>query len=206
MTDRYDISEHPEGQFEPGSDKLVLSNKLGVTEPHEMANIELMLLARIQNLIPDIVTEDQALTADDLCEWHRRWLGNVYSWAGKVRSVNIGKDGFLFATAAQIPRLLERFDKDVLSIHTPCVGMTDVALVNAIAVTHIEFILIHPFREGNGRLSRLLANTMAMQAGMPELDFTLWDENKESYFAAIQHGLTDYEPMKALVRQVLFEP
>ena len=44
---------------------------------------------------------------------------------------------------------------------------------------------------------------MAMQAGKPELDFSAWDEQKESYFSAIQAGLDDYEPMKALVKQVL---
>lgn len=44
---------------------------------------------------------------------------------------------------------------------------------------------------------------MAMQAGKPELDFSEWDEKKERYFLAIQAGLDDFEPMKALVRLVL---
>ena len=70
-----------------------------------------------------------------------------------------------------------------------------------IAVVHIELILIHPFREVNGRLSRLLANVMALQAGWPELDYTPWDEYKTDYFAAIQAGLSDHEPMKGLVRE-----
>ena len=72
-----------------------------------------------------------------------------------------------------------------------------------IANVHIELILIHPFREGNGRISRLLANVMAMQAGKPELDFSAWDKQKERYFSAIQAGLDDFEPMKVLVKQVL---
>ena len=76
-------------------------------------------------------------------------------------------------------------------------------LVEAIGVVHVELILIHPFREGNGRLSRLLANVMALQAGCPQLDYTAWDENKTDYFKAIQAGLDDYEPMKEIVRQVL---
>jgi len=44
---------------------------------------------------------------------------------------------------------------------------------------------------------------MAMQAAKPELDFSLWDKQKTEYYAAIQTGLGDYEPMKALVRQVI---
>jgi cell filamentation protein len=81
--------------------------------------------------------------------------------------------------------------------------MPDEPLTEAIAQVHIELILIHPFRDGNGRLSRLLASVMAMQAGKPEINFANWGEHKEVYFAAIQAGLDDYEPMKTLVRQVL---
>ena len=59
--------------------------------------------------------------------------------------------------------------KEILPTHTPCTGMSENQLTEAIAVVHVELILIHPFREGNGRLSRLLANVMALQAGWPEL-------------------------------------
>lgn len=41
--------------------------------------------------------------------------------------------------------------------------MSEEQLIEAIAITHVELILIHPFREGNGRLSRLLADVMAVQ-------------------------------------------
>jgi len=91
----------------------------------------------------------------------------------------MGKDGFPFAAAAQIDRLMEDLNRDVLSRYTPCAGMSDGQLVEAIAVVHIELILIHPFREGNGRISRLLANVMALHAGKPELDFSFWDEYRE---------------------------
>ena len=49
-----------------------------------------------------------------------------------------------------------------------------------------------------GRLLRLLASVMALQAGGRQLDYTIWDENKAHYVAAIQAGMTDYEPMKKL--------
>jgi cell filamentation protein, protein adenylyltransferase len=117
--------------------------------------------------------------------------------------VNMGKGDFQFAASGQIPWLKDKLDNDVLPVHTPCVGMSEDRLVEAIAVVHVELILIHPFREGNSRLSRLLANIMALQAGRPDLDFTSWDENKPAYFGAIQSGLDDYEPMKQLVRRAL---
>ncbi|HHJ19316.1 MAG TPA: cell filamentation protein Fic [Gammaproteobacteria bacterium] len=201
--DRYNTTGNPEARFEPGSNDLVLKNKLGIRDADEMDEIELDLLIQLYDVIPQEVEVDQRITASDLKDWHYRWLGNVYSWAGRFRSVNMGKGAFHFASAAQIDRLMDTLDNEFLSRYTPCVGMTDEQLVEAIAVVHVELILIHPFREGNGRLSRLLANVMAMQAGKPELDFSLWDEEKARYFSAIQAGLDDYEPMKRLVRQVL---
>jgi len=86
--------------------------------------------------------------------------------------VNLAKDGFHFAAAAQIPRLLEEFERRFLQRFTPCHGLRHEELVNALAVTHVELILIHPFREGNGRLARLLADTMALQAGNDPLDYS----------------------------------
>lgn len=73
-----------------------------------------------------------------------------------------------------------------------------------LAESHVEFILIHPFREGNGRLSRLLCDVLSVQAGTGVLDYSLWDEHKEFYFRAIQAGmLGNYSPMMQLVRDIL---
>ncbi len=202
-TDRYDTSGNLEAQFESGSNDSVLKNKLGIHDASEMDDIELDLLIQLYDQIPDWVEKDQKLSTADIREWHRRWLGNVYTWAGQYRTVNMGKGEFQFAAATQIDRLMDVLDRDFLFHYTPCSSMTDEQLIEAIAKIHVELILIHPFREGNGRISRILANVMAMQAGKPELDFSEWDEKKERYFSAIQAGLDDFEPMKALVRLVL---
>jgi cell filamentation protein len=78
------------------------------------------------------------------------------------------------------------------------------ALAEAIAICHVELILIHPVREGNGRLARLLADVMAVQAGRGPLDYSAWDADKAAYFAAIQCGLDrDYAPMRELVSAAL---
>jgi cell filamentation protein len=185
-TDRYDTSGNLEAQFEPGSNDSVLKNKLGIHGASEMDDIELDLLIQLYNQIPDWVEKDQKLSTADIREWHRRWLGNVYTWAGQYRTVNMGKGEFQFAAATQIDRLMDVLDRDFLSYYTPCSNMTEEQLIEAIAKIHVELILIHPFREGNGRISRILANVMAMQAGKPELDFSEWDEKKERYFSATQ--------------------
>lgn len=204
MPDRYDASDNLEGQFQPGSDGEVLRNKLGIVTAEEMDDVELQLLDQLYEKVLSELTADQVIASADLKEWHRSWLGNVYEWAGCERSVNMAKGEFHFAAAAQIPRLLDELDRKYLSKLTPCEGFSEQLLTEAIATTHVELILIHPFREGNGRLARLLAGVMALQAGWPEPDFTSWDADKNGYFSAIQAGVSgDYGPMKTLVRQAL---
>lgn len=203
MADRYQV-KGAEGEFEAGSEGKVLANKLGIVDPDEMAVVELQLL---EDLYESVLWGDfpgRRLWVADLKTWHRRWLGNVYRWAGDVRGVNLSKGDFHFAAAAQIDRLLGKFEEEYLGRYTPCHDLAEDALADAIAVTHVEFILVHPFREGNGRLSRLLADVMAVQAGKDPMDYSGWESDRGGYFAAIQHGLTgNYEPMRSYVRQAL---
>lgn len=88
-------------------------------------------------------------------------------------------------------------------------GLLDVSglfrQVRAQAETHVELVLIHPFREGNGRVARVLSTPMALQAGLPLMDFGLIaGENKEAYFAAVQMGLErNYRPMERLFAEII---
>ena len=145
MTNRYDTNSSIEGQFQPGSDETMLSNKLGITRPVEMNSVELDLLLQLTDAVLDEVTENQVITTTDLCTWHHRWLGHVYEWAGQYRSVNIGKAEFHFAAAHLIPKLMQTLEDEFLAVTMPCKDMTDEQLIEALAKVHIEFILIHPF-------------------------------------------------------------
>ena len=203
MSDRYDTSHTLEAQFQPGSDGKVLANKLGIIDPNEMDEIELGLLDDLTVALLEEIAADQKITTLDLCEWHRRWLGNVFAWAGRYRTVNLGKDGFQFAAAHLIPKLMEEFEEKYLKPFTPCGGMDGEQLAMALATVHVEYILIHPFREGNGRLGRLLATIMALQADWPPLNFTYLLENRDKYIQAIHAGLDDMKPMQLVFRRVL---
>ena len=107
--------------------------------------------------------------------------------------------------AAHIPRLVAEFERDILAKYTPCNFNHREKIIEALAVTHCELVLIHPFREGNGRASRLLTTLMALQAGLPLLDFSgITGKQKQAYFQAVQAGLgRDYEPMINIFRKVV---
>ena len=62
----------------------------------------------------DHLSADQRFTADHICRLHRTRLEKVYPWAGQYRSVNISKGDFPFAAASQIPRLMEKLEREQL--------------------------------------------------------------------------------------------
>jgi cell filamentation protein len=201
----YEVSSSVEAQFEPGSSDTVLKNKLGTTDSSEMDRVEAQALIKATDAIFHEFDADHQFSADDVRYMHKVWLGDIYEWAGKDRSVNISKGDFSFAMAAQIQKLMVQFEKDQLAKYTPCNFSDRNDVIKALAEVHTELVLIHPFREGNGRCSRILASIMALQAGLPVLDFRVISGPKKlEYFAAVQAGLDrNYEPMEELFAEII---
>ena len=205
MTDRYATSHLPEDECEPGSDGTVLRNLLGIKTKAALEHVEEERFERLMEEAVKRFDNDHRFTALDIAWLHRFWLEGVFSWAGAFRTVNIGKGGFLFASAAHLPELMQHFENDQLARLTPCRFERMEDVVAALAEVHVELVLIHPFREGNGRISRLLSVLMALQAGLPPLDFSaLQGVKREGYFAAVQAGMErDYKPMTRIFREVI---
>lgn len=201
---RYKTSHLIEDQYEPGSSKRVLKNLLGIKSKQSMDLAEALALEEAQDLLIKTYSKDHRFTAQDICHMHRVWLGKIYAWAGEYRRVNLAKDNFKFAAAAHIPHLMHDFEAKFLNKRTPCLFKKD-ELIQALAQVHVELVLIHPFREGNGRLSRLLAIIMALQAELPSLDFSdIQGHGREPYFMAVQEGMKrNYKPMEAIFRKII---
>jgi len=203
--DRYTTSHLPEDQYEPGSNGTVLRNQLGITSLAEMEHEEEVRFERLMEEAAGHFDRDHCFTVRDILWLHKTWLDGVYSWAGTYRSVNIGKAGFMFAAAAHLPELMRQFENDQLARLTPCRFEHREEVVAALAEVHVELVLIHPFREGNGRIARLLSVLMALQAGLPPLDFSeLQGGKRDEYFAAVQAGMNrDYKPMERIFRGII---
>jgi len=203
VTGRYEIAGR-EGEFEPGSDGTVLRNLKGIANAERMREEESQTLIVATNRLLDGLYPDQRFTAADICYIHRFWLGDVYAWAGAYRSVNLSKGDFTFASASFVPQLMVEYQDGPLARYTPSRSLTRHELEVALAVTHSELVLIHPFRDGNGRCARVLSILMAVQVGMPALDFEPIELDTSRYIGAIHAAVsTNYEPMTALFGDVI---
>ncbi len=202
---RYNISALDEAQFEPGSRGRVLKNLLGIKRKRAMDQVEAREQLRALNELVEIYGPKHRFTSGDICKIHKIWLGPIYPWAGRYRRVNLSKGQFPFASAQQIPQLMEDFEKSFLEKYTPCNFKEPGKVISAIAIVHTELILIHPFRDGNGRVARLLSFLMALQAKLPPLDFSeVKGKKKQEYFGAVQAGMDrNYAPMEKLFKEVI---
>ena len=202
---RYAIKGLDEAEFEPGSGGRVLKNLLGIKSKREMDKVEAREQLRAVDELVEMYGPNHRFTSKDVCKIHEVWLGPIYPWAGRYRQVNLSKGQFPFAGAMQIPILMENLENGPLREYTPCNYKDVEKVIRAIAVVHTELILIHPFRDGNGRVGRLLSFLMALQAKLPPLDFSgIKGRKKQAYFAAVQAGMDrDYASMEKIFRWVI---
>lgn len=95
---------------------------------------------------------------------------------------------------------MKAFEKGLLSKHTPCRRGTPEEVARRVAEVHAELLLIHPFREGNGRLARWLVDLMVLQAGLPTPDYGFTGRGgrarQSKYLDAVKAGyLQNYEAL-----------
>lgn len=89
---RYITPEGSEAESEPGSRGRVLRNRLGIRRKMEMDRLEFESLVAAQEEYLECIGPDTRLTTDLLCRMHRDWLGEIYEWAGRYRTVELAKE------------------------------------------------------------------------------------------------------------------
>jgi cell filamentation protein len=165
-----------------------------------MDHEEYTALVRVQRDYLDQIEEHTRVTAALIRQMHRDWLGELYPWAGIYRTVELAKSGFSWPPAYLVERNMSTFESGLLAAKTPCSPGPIERVLADVAEVHAELLLIHPFREGNGRLARWLSELMVLQAGfpMPVYKFTGRGSKSEGarYLTAVKSGYAqDYRPL-----------
>lgn len=201
---RYDATG-VQAEAEPGSKGRVLRNLLGIKRVGDIKQAESQALLLAQEEAVQRYGDEQRFSAADIGDLHRMWLGPIDAWAGEYRTVNMGKGGFQFAHAPLIQGLMAELERGALEQFTPCLPASNAQVAHALAVVHAELILVHPFRDGNGRVARLLAVLMGLQAGLPPLDFSALDgQGHDAYISGIHAAMArNYAPLTTLFETVI---
>jgi len=193
---KYKVSKHE-------SEGTVLPNKLGLKTKREVEKAELEGFLYAYKILFDELSPRTKFNLKYILKIHKLALGNLYSFAGKTRTVNISKGGFMFPPAMALDNALKELDETVLK-KLPSNYSSEGQLIKDVAQVHAELLFIHPFREGNGRTARLLANLMAAKSGHKLLDLENFSREKFSnYIKAVKLAAKrDYEPMEKIIRSL----
>lgn len=175
-----------------------LPNKLGITDQDEINQLELIGFLKVQERAIDQLDTTTIFTNEYLYQLHSEAFGELYEFAGKLRTVNLSKDNFSFAPALMLENAMQTFQQEYLDPINNMDWENEQDLLVHLAKLHAELLFIHPFREGNGRIIRLFTDMIAIAKRGRELnfDFINQGDNFEQYKTAVQQAaISNYEPM-----------
>jgi cell filamentation protein len=165
---QYDVGKDPYTNESTG----ILLNLLGITTQTELDKAE----AAITTVEISALLIDGGLLPEE-CNWnlllhiHTQLFKEIYEWAGKTREVRISKDQTVFAYPERIvPLTKELFSQ--LKDDNYLLGLGFEEFVSKMAHYYNELNVIHPFREGNGRVIRTYLSLLAESVGW----FVDWDK------------------------------
>ena len=128
-------------------------------------------------------------TVNGLKQIHGYLFGGLYDFAGKIRTVNISKGGFKFAASEFLPETLDQIEK--MSEET----------FDQIIDKYVEMNVAHPFREGNGRTTRIWLDLILKRSLKKCVD---WSQiNKKDYLEAMEQSVLDSTKIKFLIQNAL---
>lgn len=128
-------------------------------------------------------------TVKGLQQIHAYLFGGLYDFAGQIRQVNISKGGFAFAPAAFLHKTLQNIEK-----------MPE-GNFDEIADKYVEMNIAHPFREGNGRTTRIWLDLILKKRLGKCVDWSRID--KYAYLSAMERSVADSVDIKSLLREAL---
>ena len=201
--DRYDVSGNIEAEY-VDADQTVLVNRLGIANLEELQRREEESLAKAYENLLSEVRVDTPLSCELIRHIHQRIFGDLYAWAGRWRTVNVSKPGVTWPPAMYLDENVRRYERQVLKRHSAESCRETEEFVRAAAEIQGEFLVVHPFREGNARTIKLLTDLLAAQTGRPLLAYDQSDAGRDRYIAAAGHAFRrDYRMLEAIIRQGL---
>lgn len=170
---------------------MVSENKLGITDSAKLAQEEEKITKKkaLDLFDKKIIDTFEVGTFKGLQEIHKYLFEDVYEFAGKIRDENISKGNFRFAPVMYLKEALKNIDKMPHKTY------------DEIIEKYVEMNVAHPFREGNGRSSRIWLDRMLIKELKRVVDWSKVDKN--DYLLAMERSPIKDTEIKVLLKDAL---
>ena len=170
---------------------MILENKLNITNPMELAIEEEKISKKKAKKMFETGMLDklEAGTFESLKEIHEYLFGDIYDFAGEIRKVNIAKGNFRFTPIVYLEESIKNIEKMPQTTY------------EEILEKYVEMNIAHPFREGNGRSTRIWLDLILKK----ELNVVVnWSKvDKTDYLLAMERSPIKDTEIKELLKQSL---
>ncbi len=170
---------------------MVLENKLGITESAELARVEEKISKKraVELFETNLLDSFAPGKFESLSKIHKFLFGELYNFAGEIRKVNLAKGNFRFAPVMYLRPALDHIDNMPQSNF------------DEIIEKYVEMNIAHPFREGNGRSTRIWLDLILKKEINKVVDWSKVD--KEDYLLAMERSPIKNVEIKELLKQAL---
>ena len=170
---------------------MVLKNKLGINNSSDLAKEEerISKTKAIKLFETNYLYNLDAGTFDALAKIHKYLFDEIYYFAGEIRTENIAKGNFRFAPVMYLKSALEHIDKMPQSNFEEIIDK------------YVEMNVAHPFREGNGRSTRIWLDLILKKEINKVIDWSKVD--KEDYLLAMERSPIKSVEIKELLKNAL---
>ena len=172
---------------------MALKNKLGITDSLELARAEerISKSRALKKKEKGLLDSFENGTFRGLAQIHEYLFSDIYDFAGKIRTVNLAKGGFRFAPVLYLHDALER------------ISQMPQSTFDEIIEKYVEMNVAHPFREGNGRSTRIWLDAILKKELGKVIDWSRVD--KEDYLLAMERSPVRDTEIKTLLSAALTE-
>ena len=170
---------------------MVLKNKFGITESAELARVEekISKLKAVELFETGLLDTFEPGTFETLVKIHKFLFDDIYDFAGEIRDVNLAKGNFRFAPVMYLKAALEHIDRMPQSNFDEIIDK------------YVEMNVAHPFREGNGRSTRIWLDLILKKELNRVVDWNSVDKN--DYLLAMERSPVKTVEIKTLLKDAL---
>lgn len=185
-------------------------NKIGTISREELEHYESYLLSityrRIFEKLKNFPEYYLPINSQKIKMLHKVIFDDLYDWAGEYRNIHISKEGFPFPPGDIVKSEMKRLDKQLFNkiSYDPRASLEEIA--ELLAVVSAEITIIHPFREGNGRIVRVVLDIISIAFDIQPANWGVLKSytDKDKYLKCMYSGYKkDYKPLTNFYYELL---